>query len=122
MTHEPGPELDALIADRVMGWQNLEWSDAFGRYRGYESRPGWRSGVPDYSTWIAAAWEVVNRMTERGYSVEISSDVGAGTEVGFFLWNEEKQRFDVFNGEAGYKQAPYAICLAALAAVEEATP
>jgi hypothetical protein len=67
----PGRELDALVAERVMGWRfhgkftedpNLNcdrWAvDPDGHERFY-----WE--VPDYSTKIAAAWAVVEKITSE---------------------------------------------------------
>ena len=58
---KPGRELDALVVEKVMGWK-------------------WLSGNPwAPSTDIAAAWEVLEKMRERGYTVEV-----------FFGWESGK--------------------------------
>jgi hypothetical protein len=66
-----GSELDALIAEKVMGWTGVEKSNNVGwELQGYPPNPkklhrgGGPHLVPDYSTQIAAAWVVVDRMHE----------------------------------------------------------
>lgn len=70
MTHEdilamkPGRELDALVAEKVMGLQDFkkgtsgykEWEYV------YRSDLGDIQPIPHYSTNISAAWEVVKKM------------------------------------------------------------
>ena len=100
---EAGRELDALVAERVMDWRWLvsqvsgrralfppdhapEW---FGRVAdGSEPLTDqWDTRLPHYSTDIAAAWQVVEKMRERwpvvrlevdveGWRVEIHTDEG----------------------------------------------
>ncbi len=70
---EAGPDLDRMVAERVMGWHiapwedetdgGLEWKDALGHYMApYSSgqNPKWRWSP---STDIAAAWRVVEHIT-----------------------------------------------------------
>ena len=71
-----GRELDALVAERVMGWTGIER-----HIRGGIAMPPWPSGldpvtsayrtIPRYSTSIADAWLVVERC---GLSVVQSDD------------------------------------------------
>src|SRR5437763_10661229 len=60
---KPGRELDALVAERVMGWaveRNTVDSEPIVMF----SKPGEYYGpVPPYSTDIAAAWEVVEKLS-----------------------------------------------------------
>src|ERR1051325_8086807 len=64
-----GRELDALVAERVMGYQRLpEWG-------------AWRTqripivySVPPYSSDLAAAMQVLEKMREYGCAVEMVSD------------------------------------------------
>jgi hypothetical protein len=69
---EASRELDAWIAEHVMGWSDF-W-EGEGYVMGYPPNEqamgidGERAPVPPYSTDIAAAWQVVERMTARmGY-------------------------------------------------------
>jgi hypothetical protein len=81
MSDEPeaGRELDALVAERLFGF-TVEKRGEFYRYYNealcaeYGGR--WTSPVPEYSTHIGAAWEVVERMLQLGWEYDIgySSD------------------------------------------------
>jgi len=80
---EAGRELDALVAEKVMGWyvehvppidSDDIWVTRFYRGSGDAAHLSGRrtisdlvSAVPHYSTDIAAARRVVNAMAERGY-------------------------------------------------------
>lgn len=86
-----GRELDALVAEKIFGWSksDLEINE----------------DISHFSTDIAAAWEVVERLRSRGYRFEVRS---------------QPQGFWVYFGEemsAEAPTAPHAICLAALKAV-----
>jgi len=65
---EAGRELDALVAERVMGAVPAhtpgDWMVAVGAPPYYRFGGSVR-GLPDYSTNIAAAWQVVERMSEQ---------------------------------------------------------
>lgn len=103
---KPGRELDALVARHIFArfWTDLYWIDF--------NQCEWRHGdYQPYSTDIAAAWEVVEKMLrpDRDYSFSIQTN-SAG-KSGWFHCR--------FNGEFGgaAPTAPHAICLAALKAV-----
>lgn len=109
---EAGPKLDALVAEKVMGWEvgphtadplvarfKFRWklpNDA-----GYGDEP-----PPEYSTDIAAAWEVVEKLCASG-------DFCLLTPLGFGGngW-ACKMMDDDYNATA--LTAPLAICRAAL--------
>ena len=56
-----GREMDVLIAENIMGYTLSELSlPAYPKYKLFDS--GYVKEVPHYSTDIAAAWEVVERM------------------------------------------------------------
>lgn len=62
-----GRECDALVAEKVMGYTLSDLSlPAYPKYKLFDIESGEFSGyvkeVPHYSTDIAAAWEVVERM------------------------------------------------------------
>jgi hypothetical protein len=103
-----GRELDALVAERVMGWVQEEPQphpvNSFAIYFG---------GPPPYSTDIAAAWQVVERMREQEYSIALDSDT----------WLKHPYAVHFIGGNSGCVSctadtAPLAICRAALKAVE----
>jgi hypothetical protein len=117
---EAGPELDALVAEKVMGWSVCDTAD--GGKAGIAPRQTCSAvRVPPYSTDISAAWQVVERLctTYPGLGV------GGPFANRFVLEvpNNEplacKARFchQGHVNEAGGEAAPLAICRAALKAV-----
>lgn len=104
----PGRELDALIAEKVMGLEIV--------HLGEPSKPFVKnftgtSEPTEYSTDIAAAWEVVERLkdSEHAFGFELTQDQG---ELCEWLAYFGEGRF-----KAESETAPHAICLAALKAV-----
>ena len=121
---EAGPEMDALVAVRVLRLAAVEWGEATPcpecggemRYCGARSRcyncSEWRySAYREYSTEIAAAWEVVGAMAARGVVATLTTaDVTRpGVWLAWFISADRRQWF----GEGA--TAPLAICRAALA-------
>lgn len=117
---KPGRELDALVAEKIFG---ITLVDTFtGERRPITAmevmaRENARNTIPHYSTDIAAAWEVVERLT-------------TGNDRWFYdcLWrdpNSGKWRFGNFDADGSFslleremvETAPHSICLAALKAV-----
>jgi len=108
-----GREMDALVAEKVMGWMpknNLYWKDNEGSFA------GWATNYPEYevkpfnpSIDIAAAWDVVVKMarTTNVNLAWINSAKG-------WLWN-----FKIGRTWASSDTAPLAICRASLLAVME---
>lgn len=86
---KPGPELDALIAEKVMGGKrhfvdsilNVDVSA-----KTFTIGKGWE--YPPYSTDIAAAWEVVHRLWLGRYCVQVGV---LGSVVRVHVWNVIKQ-------------------------------
>ena len=114
-TVKPGRELDALVAEKVMGCK--VYVEANGNPRcdcpganATGPRPhasyGLYASLKRYSTDIAAAWEVVEKMREDGFLVALYRSAGA--------WIA-----DTNPGYGKSDTAPHAICLAALRAVGE---
>lgn len=107
---KPGRELDALIAEEVMGYNVMrtEW-DAHEIYTEQA-----RSAVPcpNYSASIEAAWQVVQKLSKEGwhFRIEIDAD-GELFSVSLFR-NERDGQSEIWAGNA-----PEAICLAALKAL-----
>jgi len=105
-------ELDALVAEKVMG---VEVSQPDGSSSGYLHIREWGEELPRYSSDIAAAWSVVEKLRgEEGFAIDLTS-VGSPTS---WDWNVHIEHP---TDEAGYwlgtaKEAPRAICLAALRA------
>lgn len=135
MTHEEidalpaGRELDALVAERVMGWQLVPavngiespwWWDANGPVHSMD-KSDWRGGWYP-STNIAAAWEVVERMGADGWDAELDQFHNF-----MHIWDacfrkldnrDQGQWLELRTGRAD--AAPLAICRAALKAVASA--
>jgi hypothetical protein len=103
-----GREMDALVAEKVMGWRlhphKTHWMTNNNNFR--------RIGTFLPSDDISAAWEVVEKMKEKGrlYLI-VSDDIGYKAEI---LLNDP-----VPMATAQCDTAPLAICRAALLAVME---
>jgi len=125
---EAGREMDSLIAEKVMGWrwsgENKKWlippdddpRIAWAALWDKKGRPDW---LPDYSTDIADAWQVVEKLHDLGYRVEINSTCDKG------LYDVEVSK-SYSNGTVCecvvFQPISLAICRAALLSVMEAQP
>jgi hypothetical protein len=99
---EPGRELDALVAEKVMGLKSIAPNSAMdGEY------PVW---IPAYSIDIAAAWQVVERMG-RTWDMYLSRHYSGRWTCTF----DRHGNYLETTVKAG--SAPEAICKAALLAV-----
>jgi len=106
-------KIDRLVAEKIMGWKyypeghhisnELTWIGADG---------GWYIKCPNYSTDIAAAWEVVEKL-QKEYIVSILGPDDQGTHWCVDIMSKN-QKLN-FANEVG-NTAPMAICLAALKA------
>lgn len=135
MDYKPGRELDALVAEKVMGWTK-EPCIRYGMWKAEQTEhPGFRWTAPGesikesyikdrsypapYSTDIAAAWQVVDKL-QTTLGVWINIDMPGyhppGVEITFPTEDLEgllpNKKF--YQGGA---DVPHAICLAALRAV-----
>lgn len=114
--YEAGRELDALIAEKVMGIENILVERGEGRVGRWVQAWTWlgRGRCPStvmkhvlpYSTDMAAAWQVVEKMDLF--------------ELDMLTWNGEWSVIAYSDGHvlAEAPTAPLAICRAALAAAE----
>ena len=127
---QAGRELDALVAEKVMGLVILAAEDMKAEaQRVWEKQPGccWfirgfdfvggthehpilRQRFPLYSTDIAAAWLVVDQMAGRGWKLDVQNRA-----VGWACLVLVIGRPAIFEH---HETAPLSICLAALRAVE----
>ena len=139
----PGRELDALVAEKVMGWKTWKskhghWElgtpggkpiSTFGRRDSsvrYDSVSGKRvrevlwwedlyeDELPSYSTSIAAAWEVFEWLCKRGDDIAEVVQLTFNVQNGWWCTSERWTQIDV---QGNAPTAPLAICLAALKAV-----
>lgn len=117
MELKAGRELDALVAEKVMGWESVgplddDPSDIIGVPPGMECPT-----VPHYSTSIEAAWKVVERLrpdfnvvlecVSYEYNCHVNPPGSSGT---------------LNHVHARAPTVPLAICLAALKAVTRHDP
>ena len=106
-----GRELDALVAEKVMG-------QGFIFYNNFQEKNGNKSPLPDnvapYSTSIAAVWEVVEQLRTKGFWFLIEQerpDINSEWVAAFTNFEANA------DGSERADTAPLAICLAALKAV-----
>lgn len=113
-------ELDAAVATKIMGWTQVENTRHMGLV-GYppnalaDMKRGIRTDVPNYSTNIADAWTVVERMRELGWICEVGNDSESPDE-----WSADFTRDPYIENHVwSYSAtAPLAICRAALYALD----
>lgn len=116
---QAGPEIDALIAEKVMGLEVSREVHPF-KYHNVEldkERGGvWSSPIPAYSTDIAAAWEVVKKIGKpieiRVDADEVSVSNHTCESIPLPGWNWHQHVLEAA------PTAPLAICRAALKAIE----
>lgn len=122
-----GRELDALIAEKVMGWKYRGYGNGGGEwtFNGQKMAFGGLNGgsLPHYSTNIADAWMVVEKMGRwHGFDFMI---VMPDPEQTFHLRTYEAGWYEATNDGPERRvvsdadTAPLAICLAALKAVNQ---
>lgn len=117
-----GPEMDALVAERVLGWTNCHV--ALGNARGIppefaDKQPPDRTINFPGKAWsrvISSAWEVVEAMEARGYSLALDTKCPGMPYVMAGFQSSTPGSI----GRA--KTVPLAICRAALAALDMEVP
>lgn len=110
---EAGRELDALVAEKVMGWASVHPGDEYDPrtpgslvYVGITPDQRQLAILPPYTTDIGAAWQVIETLAARGVSLDMQYRVFTAE------WELN------VGGALGYGEtAPLAICRAALEAV-----
>lgn len=112
-------EIDAAIAEKIMGWYSLkESTNTFGNttYYGLTFQDDARGGyeIPYYSSSISAGLEVVEKMRELGWYFEGANHEpdAIGPWLASFTTNDATDSIDVVGSSL-----PYCICLAALKAL-----
>lgn len=130
---QAGPELDQLVAERVMGWKRHVWAEravlvntvyctecGATENKGAEKRASMfchhpDSDIPNYSVDIVAAWVVVEELNSCGHPISIRLDWH-----GKIVSGDGYARIYLDNLSGEYTQggtAPLAICRAALKAI-----
>jgi hypothetical protein len=123
-----GRELDALVAERVLGWKLIDriemgwgegpdvWDCTNGKDADECYSPTRQHFAP--STDISAAWAVVERMRENGFGPTLWSDSQFSMPHWYAHFDPPIGKTKGIEKQAD--TAPHAICLAALAAVAPA--
>lgn len=106
---KPGRELDALIAEKVFGIKIYPGKDYY--YTGDEDGGIFPAPLLEYSTSIADAWEVVEKLKQKEPIIQYDAELNCW-HAGF------KDRPDHYFMELSKDSAPHAICLVALKACE----
>lgn len=111
---EASRELDAEIAEKVMGWPHDEAENCLYCLMGSIAACNEVTrDLPDYSTDIAAAWQVVDKLkATQGFALSYRGIENTPVSWGADFCN---------SGEVLAATAPLAICLAALKAITEET-
>ena len=110
-------ELDTLVAENVMGWEDQGDGKYYWVPEGYigvcEGSPFMcqKVNVPKFSTDISAAWEVLKRLHTLGLSSSISNKFNLESLCTIWTGNE-------ILCEAKAETAPTAICIAAIRAMD----
>ncbi len=113
---QPGRELDALVAEKVMGWhvEIVQYPHATADFPNYVGRDGIGRCLPSQwnpSTEIASAWLVVEKLSESSIMLSVSWHAGHWWCV---IYPEQEPLT-----EGPYSEtAPLAICRAALLSVQ----
>jgi hypothetical protein len=131
---KPSRELDALIAEKVMGWRPMQSfpfkQEDWPAFCDLDGREIWQGDIPHFSTDIAAAWEVVEKIPmtiyapgapyadgeycNHGQDYDDEDDpTGIGPWAAEADHPDKARLSDRVYGVSG----PHAICLAALRAV-----
>jgi len=92
----PGPELDALTAEKVFGWKNVHKHDGELIGKKQDKAGRWRSAkVPSYSTDATQAYAIDERMKQLGQSEQYEKELGKITHAADIPldWASPNQRF-----------------------------
>ena len=114
-------EIDALVAEKVAGWTAIAESKINGALCGTkpDGERGYKYEVPRYSTDIAAAWQVVEKLMGDQYAYTFTLRQLTGRNAPGKCWAVFKESTAGKESEGYGPDAPTAICLAALKAVEK---
>jgi len=105
-------KIDRLVAENVMGWELTYYTTTDEPKLEGIKADGKMDEVPNYSTNIADAWQVVEKLIDKDYDFSIYNH-NKEFNVEINIVEDDKHLW--FYGEAD--SAPLAICLAALKAV-----
>jgi len=107
---KPGPELDAVVAERVMGIEGVNIINGpWGEKRAFYAKESFLGSlmIDEYSTDLAAAWKLVEKLAPGIIAFDIRDEWTACRMLGETFGIIERKGDDV----------PHSICLTALAAM-----
>lgn len=113
MAMPAGRELDALVAEKVIGWRRIELHETWRSPSG-ETTPHF----PAYSTDIAAAYEMERAISEKGITIEYSQAILSMSPAPACTTGE----VDIYEVWHLLHEAPEFRCRAALIAVQPVSP
>ncbi len=111
-------ELDAWVAEKVMGLENNKDGPFYG---GHNKGQIWAMNevpvidCPLYSSDISATWEIVDRLRSEGHDFVIASYKQSGHDHWYVKINAKPEMYYIAQGDN--LSAPKAICEAALKAM-----
>lgn len=107
-------ELDALVAEKVMGWKRRKIAGSLAVYGGKGCRGRVETNFRPSES-ISCAFEVVEAMRERGYGIEIHvTPQGVGVVVNANPGQHDEEGVGECEGES----AARCVCIAALRALD----
>ena len=113
-----GREMDALIAEKVIGWRIDELTAYSPSGSSCARHPKGDWWLNYYSTNMDAAWEIVEKFVSKGYGVHVYRHGDWNDKNGKRYWQSYMDfRFPIVDADT----APLAICRAALLAVMDAS-
>lgn len=106
---KPGRELDAWIAEHVMGWKlRTPYPDR------WLNSEGMTQSLPHYSTDIYTAWDLLDKLSESNFLIETRTYMKQPWQSQVLILKSPESEWIVAVGET----MPHAICLAAMKAIE----
>ena len=117
---EPGRELDAEVAEKIMGWRRSEDPRLVGDWWTLDGDQHFCK-LPECSTDISTAWKVVEKLAENNLVVSVAWGNGrngakyASVRVMLDMF-KDAESIGYSECEADALTAPHAICTAALKA------
>lgn len=119
---EPGPKLDALIAEKVFGYKTYDTVNPFDprdkniyNMSVIDNKNHCRQTL-NYSTSIADAWQVVEKLKQDNFFFICGSQIIGMVGVSDGIWASFGKIHEIAQYTVG-GNFPHAICLAALKAV-----
>jgi hypothetical protein len=96
---------------RKLGWEPAKWEDGLPVWRKGKPGDSWKiiGDLPDYCDSIEAAWEIMERLAQLGFYIELPKHGRWNVDIEHGLSTSSLTCYEGIN-----KSAPMAICLAFL--------